>query len=320
MHRWNPMWIVVLALSLVSVVFAEDKNDPETIDPAKVDADYAVQGEYKADKLGAHVIALGGGQFDVVMYPGGLPGDGWPTDAKNKQPERLRGKGTAGAIAGDGWSAKIAGGKMMVTGKVSATLERVVRESSTLGAKAPTGAIVLFDGTEASAKKNWNKGTIILDNLLLSDDETKQKFNDHTLHLEFRLSYRPFARGQGRSNSGVYMQSRYELQVLDSFGLEGKDNECGGIYSIAEPSINMCYPPLQWQTYDIEFTAAKWEGDKKVKNGYVKILHNGVLIHDHELTHGTPGKNKELPGPDGLYIQGHGNRVVYRNVWVVPKN
>jgi hypothetical protein len=109
--------------------------------------------------------------------------------------------------------------------------------------------------------------------------------------------------------------------VLDSFGLDGKDNECGGIYSIAEPKVNMCLPPLVWQTYDIDFTAARYDGDgKKIKNARVTILHNGVRIHeDLEITHGTPGHSGEGPGDEHLYLQDHGNPVVFRNIWVVKK-
>jgi hypothetical protein len=106
--------------------------------------------------------------------------------------------------------------------------------------------------------------------------------------------------------------------VLDSFGLEGKDNECGGIYSISPPAVNACFPPLTWQTYDIEFKAAVWEGDRKVTNARTTIKHNGIVIHDdRELPHGTPGKLNEEAGPAPLYLQGHGNPVVYRNIWVV---
>jgi hypothetical protein len=123
---------------------------------------------------------------------------------------------------------------------------------------------------------------------------TKDKFGDHSLHIEFRTPFMPEARGQARGNSGVYIQGRYELQVLDSFGLEGKNNECGGIYTIAEPIVNMCLPPLVWQTYDIDFTAAEYDGDKKTKNARVTVKHNGVLIYDDlELPTGTPGFRPE---------------------------
>ncbi|MEM7312811.1 MAG: DUF1080 domain-containing protein, partial [Planctomycetota bacterium] len=115
------------------------------------------------------------------------------------------------------------------------------------------------------------------------------------------------------------VQSRYEVQVLDSFGLEGKDNECGGIYSINKPKLNMCYPPETWQTYDIDFKAAKYDDSgKKVKNARITVKHNGVVIHkDQELAHGTPGRHKEAPEPDSLFLQDHGNPVVFRNIWAV---
>ncbi len=148
-----------------------------------------------------------------------------------------------------------------------------------------------------------------------------EKLGDHQLHIEFRTPFKPLARGQARGNSGVYVQSRYEVQVLDSFGLSGEDNECGGIYKIAKPRLNMCFPPLTWQTYDIDFVAAKYDqSGKKTSNAIITIKHNGVTIHDKlELKSGTPGRLPEGPTPEPLYLQGHGNPVVYRNIWVVKK-
>src|SRR5690606_41184573 len=203
-------------------------------------------------------------------------------------------------FAGDGYSGKVDGEKLVIStdnGDEIGTLEKVHRKSETLGKKAPEGAKVLFDGKNAD---HWENGKIVENNLLLADTFSKLKANDFKLHVEFRTPFKPDARGQARGNSGVYVQSRYEVQVLDSFGLEGKDNECGGIYSASEPAVNMCFPPLSWQTYDIEFTQARYENGKKVKNARITVKHNGVVIHkDLELPKTTPGKAGEGPEPLG---------------------
>ena len=149
---------------------------------------------------------------------------------------------------------------------------------------------------------------------------SKREFRDHELHLEFRTPFEPKARGQGRGNSGVYFQSRYEIQVLDSYGLEGLGNECGGIYGVAAPRVNMCAPPLQWQTYDVTFRAPRFDASgKQTENARITAYHNGVLIHDNVEIPGstTAGMGGDLSKPGGLYLQDHGNPVRYRNIWVV---
>jgi hypothetical protein len=154
--------------------------------------------------------------------------------------------------------------------------------------------------------------------------ETKQSFTDYTLHVEFLLPLKPWAQQQERGNSGVYNQQRYETQVLDSFGVMGMDNQCGGIYTKSPPSVNMCYPPLTWQTYDIDFAAARYEDGKKKSDAVISVKQNGVLIQDQFKINGpTGGGRKEKPedavqsGP--LYLQNHGNPVFFRNVWIVEK-
>ena len=209
-------------------------------------------------------------------------------------------------------------------------LKQSKRLSPTLGKAPPAGAVILFDGSnldawmkvgEEKAKPGWK---------LLGDREmevkggdivTKRQFRDHQLHVEFRLPYMPHATGQGRANSGVYLQGRYEVQVLDSYGLEGEDNECGGIYQVSRPIVNMCAPPLQWQTYDITFRAARFTQGKKTENARITVVHNGVVIHENlELPKATGGAidaDEKVPG--GLKLQDHGNPVRFRNIWALER-
>ena len=214
----------------------------------------------------------------------------------------------------------------------SFTLERVFRVSPTMGAKPPKGAIVLFDGKDFVQWKRFGakegedevKWELVDGAMRVTRGGgniiTKKAFNDVKLHIEFRTPFMPDARGQGRGNSGVYLQGRYEVQVLDSYGLEGKDNECGGIYSVRPPLVNMCAPPTQWQTYDITFRAPKFNADGKlVEKAKMTVLHNDVMIQNETevggATTASAGGNPSEPG--GVYLQDHGNPVEYRNIWLV---
>ena len=178
------------------------------------------------------------------------------------------------------------------------------------------GAIILFDGTSA---EGWQGGKLGDGGVLLMGSESKKKFKDFKLHLEFRLSFMPFGRGQGRSNSGVYMGGRHEVQVLDSFGLNGENNECGGVYGHHKPAVNMCFPPLSWQTYDVEYTMPRYDAEgKKTENARMTVLHNGVKVHDHvEVPKTTTAGQPEANAPGPVMLQNHGDPVMYRNIWLV---
>lgn len=311
-----------------AVAYGADAKAPAFTDPKQAGLEFELQGEYlgdvKADdgnkKVGVQVIALGDGKFRAIGFIGGLPGDGWSRGGEMRMGEGQL-ENNVVRFADDETVAELKGGMITVMNKGNKVgeLAKVNRRSPTLGQKPPAGAVVLFDGSSADKFEN---GKLMEGNLLgATNCASKQKFGDHSLHIEFRTPFMPKSSGQGRGNSGVYIQSRFELQVLDSFGLEGKNNECGGIYSIAEPAVNMCFPPLAWQTYDIDFTAARYDdAGKKSQNARVTIKHNGVVIHDHvELAQGTPGRLPEGPTPEGLFLQDHGNPVAYRNIWVVEK-
>jgi len=321
---------VSLGFSMGSVARAKG---PRYVDPEHVDRDFALQGEYTgqiddgsgSQKFGVQVIALGKGRFRGVGYFGGLPGDGWNGEEPVRA-EAERKDGSIEFITDDG-SALICDGVATLRdsgGMVVGRLKKVIRKSPTLGQKPPAGAVVLFDGTRASLK-HWRGGRMTEDGWLMEGTTSKETFGDHFVHFEFRLAYQPTDRGQARSNSGIYLQGRYEVQILDSFGLEGKHNECGGLYSVKDPDVNMCFPPLSWQTYDIEFRAARYDAaGNRVANPRITVRHNGVVIHDNvELpgdrsTTAAPNKPGAEPGP--IYLQNHGCPVRYRNIWVVPKD
>ena len=165
--------------------------------------------------------------------------------------------------------------------------DQVDRKSPTLGKKAPKGAKVLFAGVEMD---RFSGGIKLDGNLLEEGVVSLDSFGDFTLHLEFRTPYKPNTKpgNQDRGNSGVYIFNNYETQILDSFGIKGEFNFCGALYRKKAPDLNMCLPPLAWQTYDIEFTAPRFKDRKKVKNARITTRHNGVVIHDdYELDKGT---------------------------------
>jgi hypothetical protein len=322
----------LLSLSLAASVFAADPKPaaPATAKPKIVaetyltpeagGRDYVDQGEYKNDWGGAQVIALGENRFRMVSFKGGLPGDGW--DKETRQEVNGNRDGDKIVFSGpNNYRAELSAGKIVINTDAGGpwTMDKVVRRSPTEGAKPPAGAIVLFDGGNHD---RWSTGAHTDERgLLAAGPKTKQQFTNYTLHCEFLLPFKPLGRGQDRGNSGVYMQDRYEIQVLDSFGLKGEDNECGAIYSQVKPAVNMCYPPLTWQTYDIDFEAAKFDdAGKKTDPAVVTVKHNGVVVQDHVRIKGPTGGGKKEDRTGGsIQLQGHGNPVFYRNVWIVPK-
>jgi hypothetical protein len=187
-------------------------------------------------------------------------------------------------------------------------------------------ATVLFDGKNLSswlARKGGEAHWKIKDGYMevvpgTGDIHTKEIFGDFQLHVEFWLPLMADKTGQARANSGVYLQGRYEIQVLDSYGLDSQDNDCGGIYKIAKPLVNACREPEQWQSYDVAFRMARVENDQLKEKPRVTIFHNGVLIHNHvEIPTPTGRALDEDMGKFGpILLQDHGDLVRYRNTWI----
>lgn len=317
---------LVLASLIALAAGPASGKGPTYLSAEKAGQDYARQGEYLGQvqtpdgeiQVGLQVVALGKGKFRGKAFLGGLPGAGWNHEA----PLVSEGEVKDGAVvfSTDAWTATIANGGAEIAdnGRPAGKLKKVTRKSPTLGKEPPAGAVVLFDGKNADA---WKNGRVSDEGWLMQGVTSKQTFRDFTLHLEFMLPFQPEDSLQGRGNSGVYLQGRYEVQMLDSFGLEGKQNECGGLYSVRACDLNMCFPPLSWQTYDIEYTAARYQDGKLATNPRITVRHNGVVIHNNvELpgkrsTTAAPVKPGDAPGP--IYLQDHGNPVRYRNIWVV---
>jgi len=194
------------------------------------------------------------------------------------------------------------------------------------------GRIVLFDGRDFSQwvhpngkEVQWEivgdamrivprKGSII----------TKEDFKDFKMHIEFKVPQMPpNVKGEGRGNSGVYIQRRYELQILDSYGQPPRNNEGGSIYKFKAPDKNVSKKPGEWQSYDILFHAARFEGQgenaRKKDDARITVRHNGVLIHnDVKIPNKTGAGRPEGPEPGPILLQDHGNKVEFRNIWIEP--
>ena len=196
--------------------------------------------------------------------------------------------------------------------------------------KPPANAVVLFDGQSLS---NWHtldggpagwkvedgvakvvpgSGNIVCDEV----------YQDIYLHVEFWLPLMAEATGQARANSGVFLQGRYEIQVLDSYGWKVPGlGDCGAIYNQHAPIVNAAKPPEEWQTYDVFFRSARIDEAGKVLEGVrMTVLFNGICIHNNivlpGLTGGAIDDKEGTPGP--LLLQDHGNLIQYRNIWFVP--
>ena len=261
---------------------------------------FSLIGEYRSlsGKTALQANLLKDDFFLVAIYQKGLPGAGWDhsaVESKKMTAEELK--------------------------TVLKKYKKIDRVSPTEGKPTPKNAILIFP----------NDFTNITNGLLFAGGQTKKELGSFRMHLEFLMPLKPDENpsNQDRGNSGIYIYNNYEVQVIDSFALDLKmennaiktDSEntrwCGALYKMKAPSINMTYPPLRWQTYDIIFEAPLFKNNKKVKNARITVLHNGVKIQDQlELQTGTGvGAKRPQRAKGFIFFQSHKNPVVYRNIW-----
>lgn len=197
---------------------------------------------------------------------------------------------------------------------------------------APSDAVVLFDGRDLDRWQSANGGpakwTVESGAIVVAPKTgnimTKDAFGDCQLHVEWASPSPPRGEDQDRGNSGVFLMSRYEIQVLDSYeNVTYPDGQAGAIYGQFPPLVNASRRPGEWQSYDIVFTAPRFNGERLESPAYVTVLHNGVVVHDHTAILGTTGHRvlgtySAHPLTAPLMLQDHSHPVRYRNIWIRP--
>ena len=311
----------------------------QILTPAAGGTDFAIQGEYIGSNtttgapMGAQVMAQGQGNFRLLLLDGGLPGQGWDGQGRIFISGAIQGASANFIQGATNLSVNLTGDSLRGINAQGQTLSltKILRQSPTLGQAAPPAAVTLFDGTSVSS---WTDAILDSNGYLRPGGVfgsggavTSQAYGNFTLHLEFCTPFEPLDAGQQRGNSGIYIQNRYELQILDSFGqsyldlgadtLEPK-RHCGAFWEMVSPALNMTFPPLSWQTYDIDFMTATFNGTVKTANARVTVRLNGTLIHDtRDLINYTLGGNAVTASPGPHRFQNHGDVVRFRNIWIV---
>lgn len=331
----------MLALAAALPMTADAAELPGRWEGRFIDPPEANHDAFHHPRVCAELVALGGGSYRLCFVPEFF------RRAHVLFETVINREGDGLSFRDRTWKGALADGVLRGTAFLNTPhpLDFELRPSAfrppTLGAPPPDGSRVLFDGTGLDQWRAAGTGRsagwrITPDGALevVSRNEDKERggdirtlaeFGDAQVHLEFRLPSQPDRRGQARANSGVFLQGLYEVQILDSFGLDGLWNECGALYKLWPPKVNACLPPGEWQTYDIDFRAARFRPDGTVSEPpRITVRHNGVFIHrDEELTSATNvgGGNQPSPPPPArgpLVLQDHGQPVQFRNIWILP--
>jgi len=365
-----------LALGLVVVLAGE--TPAQTLDKAgeaaakklfdaqTIGVELKLQGEYvgkdEEKRVGIQVVARGDKSFHALILEGGLPGDGWdggrygllesgPLSEGRAEFSSPSDAGVGAALDENGLTLRRADKKIL--------LKRVERKSETLGQQPPPGAIVLFGGAKPSVdafeeRKDIEGMTapLMFDGNLMAGAVTKRKFRDYTLHVEFLTGWEPQNIPWRRADAGIYMLSRYEVAIGDSFGFDfdlsgavspyrpkladdknkmskfpaaktkSDPRVCGSVFTYPSKVPNSCLPPLVWQTLDIDFKAPRFDDNgKKTSKAVISVKLNGHQTVDKlEVNGPTPHGFKGPETADGpIWFEAFGRRVLYRNIWLVEQ-
>ena len=211
------------------------------------------------------------------------------------------------------------------------TIAAAANLAATLPAPPPAGAIILFDGTNLdqwslNGDPHWKieNGELVINPVTPHPKcrlATKQSFGDVTLHVEFWLPLMADKKGQARANSGVFLQGRYEVQILDTFGQPPSINGGGSIYEVHPPLVNAALPPEQWQSFDISYRSARFKGNEVSEKPRITVIYNGVKVQDNYELQVTATPNNVFAdfartGP--VLLQNHQCPVRFRNIWLLP--
>ena len=200
--------------------------------------------------------------------------------------------------------------------------EGLLSAGDTIGLAAPDGAILLDASAWVNERDKRALGWSVEDGMLVvapgsGNLRTRERFGDCRIHVEFNVTADPAKEWKNDGNSGVYIQRRYELQILNSHGQRPSDESCGAIYTTRKPDTNASKIAGEWQTFDVIFRAPRWDGEDKIENARLTVFHNGVLIHDDVPVPGKTGAGKpEGASEEPLRLQDHGSEVRFRNVWI----
>jgi hypothetical protein len=285
----------------------------------------------------ARVFPLGNRRYAVVLRSSGGEAERFfQVELTGRiEGERLLVSGTSG---GTEWEGSIAKQALRILkqgyGGVF-VLRSVVKKSPTEGLQPPPGAIALlpFVPGEKPSLDEWQFGNWVAasdgvmhrapgvgprPDLPRKDIVTRRQFKSLRMHLEFRIPYESDLRGQARGNSGIFFGDRFEVQVLDSFGVIPGTGDCAAIYNVAAPRVNAAFPPLAWQTFDVTFRAPRIDGSGKMtREPKLTVLWNGIQVHDGQsISKPTDGSARPVTATGPIRIQDHGNLVYYRNIWV----